>query len=291
MKKKNTNQTEKNKKNKTKECFSLIFLKGALMGLFDLVPGVSGGTMALITGIYKRLIMEINNAFDFMKQIALLNTKKIKETWKKIDKIFLTLLILGIISGIIISVIGLSYLLENYFTKVMGAITGIILIASITLIRKIKSAKNYIIGILGLTLGIILSILSPTAGHEFNYIQIFFLGLITITAMILPGISGALILLILGGYEFMINALKNINTEYYTAGTFIVGAIFGLAIFAKTINKLLKKQHDETMAFLSFLMLGAVTKPVLEILNTNNPENAIVYFVVAGIMTYMIFKK
>lgn len=261
------------------------------MGLFDLVPGVSGGTMALITGIYKRLIMEINNAFDFMKQIALLNTKKIKETWKKIDKIFLTLLILGIISGIIISVIGLSYLLENYFTKVMGAITGIILIASITLIRKIKSAKNYIIGILGLTLGIILSILSPTAGHEFNYIQIFFLGLITITAMILPGISGALILLILGGYEFMINALKNINTEYYTAGTFIVGAIFGLAIFAKTINKLLKKQHDETMAFLSFLMLGAVTKPVLEILNTNNPENAIVYFVVAGIMTYMIFKK
>jgi putative membrane protein len=286
--KKNKQQAKTTKENTR---FILLFLKGALMGLFDLVPGVSGGTMALITGIYEKLIMEINNAFDFLKKIFLFNKKNINNSWKQIDKTFLMLLIPGIITGIIISVIGLSYLLNNYFTEVMGAITGIILVASILLVSKIKTTKNYLIGLIGLTIGIILSILTPSAGHEFNYLQVFFLGLIAINAMILPGISGALILLLLGGYDFMINALKNVTTNYYVVGIFILGAMFGLAIFTRTINKLLKKKHDETMSFLSFLMLGAVTKPVLEILKTNNPENAIIFFVIAGIVTYFLFRK
>jgi len=220
---------------------TLLFLKGALMGLFDLVPGISGGTMALVTGIYKELIQEINNFYKLIQSIIFVNKKKIKKTWRELNKEFLIILVIGVITGIIISVIVLSYFLNNYFAQTLGIITGIILIASVYLIKNnVTTTNTFIIGILGLLLGVILSIITPTAGHEFSYVQTFFLGTITITAMILPGISGALILLLLGGYEFMITALRNIHNDYFTISTFLLGALAGLGIFSRAIHHLLK---------------------------------------------------
>ena len=289
MKRKTTNTKEEKKDIKEP---ILLFLKGALMGLFDLVPGISGGTIALITNIYLTLIKEINNAYNFIKTIFEFNLKKTKKAWHEINKKFLITLILGIITGIIISVNLMSYFLENYFAQTLGAITGIILIASLIMIKQYaKDKKNILIGSAGLALGILISILTPLAGHSFNYAQIFILGAITITAMILPGISGALILLLLGGYAFMIDALRSITTEYLTVAIFILGAITGLGLFSYAINYLLKKHHDATMAFLAMLMLGAITKPILEILNAKRPELAIPFFAIAIIIAAIISKR
>jgi putative membrane protein len=286
------NMRKKKKENNINLSLILLYLKGALMGLFDLVPGISGGTMALITGIYKDLIREINNFFKLINSIIKFNKQKINTTWKDLNKKFLIILILGIITGIIISVIAMSFLLNNYFAQTLGTITGIILIASIKLIKEnVRAKKTFIIGLAGLIIGILLSVITPMAGHDFSFIQIFFLGAITITAMILPGISGALILLLLGGYEFMINALRNIQAEYLTVIIFMTGAIIGLGFFSKTITYLLKEHHDETMAFLSCLMLGAITKPIIEIMHTNNPVMAVPFFFAGAIITYFIYKK
>lgn len=268
-----------------------IFFKGILMGLFDLVPGVSGGTMALITGIYESLIQEINHAFKFIKSLLQINKEKIKKTWRKLNKEFLAALIIGIITGIYISVMLMQYFLENHFAQTMGTITGLILIASIKLIKKHLIKKTILIGLIGLTLGYILSITTPTIGYDFNYAQIFLLGAITITAMILPGISGALILLLLGGYEFMISALRGIKENYIVVGTFIAGAIMGLGAFSQSISYMLKKHHDETMTFLSTLMLGAITKPILEIINTTNPNAAIPFVIASMILGYFVIQK
>lgn len=269
----------------------ILILKGILMGIFDLVPGISGGTIALITNIYQKLIREIDNFFELIKTIIILNKKKIKEKYKKTDFKFLIILAIGVVIGIIISINIMSYLLNNFFAQTMGAITGAILASGIILTKKNYKHKNIIYAILGLIIGIIISIITPLAGQTFNYTQIFFLGAITIIGMILPGISGALILLLLGGYEFMIFALKNINTEYLIVIAFMAGAIIGLSAFAKTINYALKKHHEKTMIFLSSLMIGAITKPILEILNIANPLSAIPFFLITIIIAIIIAKK
>lgn len=268
-----------------------LFFKGMLMGLFDLVPGISGGTMALITGIYEVLIREINHAFRFLENVIRFKRDKIKSSWMQINTNFLIILIIGIITGIFTSVILMQYFLENYFAQTMGAITGLILIASIFMIKKHMSKKTIWIGSIGLLLGITLSILTPMIGHEFNYFQIFLLGAITITAMILPGISGALILLLLGGYEFMIIALSQIKENYLIVGTFIFGAIIGLGAFTQSISYLLKKHHNKTMTFLACLMLGAITKPILEIINTQRPSEAIPFIIITMIIGYVLSRK
>lgn len=284
----------KNKKNEEekKKNILLIYLKGFLMGLFDLVPGISGGTIALITGIYEDLITQINEAFTFIKETLMFNFKKAQKKWYELNKTFLIILVIGIITGIITSVIFLSYLLLNFFSQTMGAITGIILIASIIMIKKnVKSTKSSLIGAVGTIIGIVLSIITPTTGHTFNYIQVLLLGSITIIAMILPGISGALILLLLGGYEYMIVSLRNFTSEYLTIIFFIIGGLIGLSIFSKIIKYLLKKHHDETMSFLSCLMLGAITKPILEIINYGNIDSGFIFFGLSAILSVYFYRK
>jgi putative membrane protein len=269
----------------------LLILKGILMGIFDLVPGISGGTIALITNIYQKLMSEIDNFFELIKTIIIVNKKKIKEKYKQTDFKFLIIISLGIAIGIIISINLMSYLLNNYFAQTMGAITGAILASGIIMTKKNYKHKNIIYGAIGLIIGIIISIITPLAGQTFNYTQIFFLGAITIIGMILPGISGALILLLLGGYEFMIFALKNINTEYLVIIAFMAGAIIGLSAFAKTINYALKKHHKKTMIFLSSLMIGATTKPILEIMNSSAPQSAIPFFLITITIALIIARK
>lgn len=271
----------------------LLFLKGFFMGLFDLVPGVSGGSIALITGIYKKLMREVNAFFVFLNNLFLFKWSKFQKSWGSLDVRFLLLLALGIFAGIFVSVFVLSFFLNNFFVQTMGFITGLILFASLFLIKKnVKSMKNSFFGAAGVIIGVVLSFLSPASGFEFNFFQVFLLGLITIVAMILPGISGALILLLLGGYEFMIFALRNLLENYFVVLVFILGAIFGLGLFSRGINYLLKKHHDSTMSFLSCLMLGAVTKPVLEILVVQFEQNvffAIPFFVIGCVLAYFVF--
>jgi len=283
-------KTKKQKTNKTKIIY--YFLKGIIMGIFDLVPGISGGTIALITKIYEKLIKEINNFFELMQQILVYNKKQIQNKYKKTDMKFLVLLVLGIFTGITISIFIMSHLLDNYFMQTMSIITGIILTSGFLLIKQIyKNTNQIIFGFLGLIIGILISILTPLTGHSFNYVQIFFFGAITINAMMLPGISGALILLILGGYEFMINVLKNIDTEYLFVIAFISGALLGLLTFAKIIKYILEKHKDKTMIFLALLMIGATTKPILEIMQTNKAELGLPLIILTVTITYFVLRQ
>lgn len=273
----------------------LLFLKGFFMGLFDLVPGVSGGSIALITGIYKKLMKEISAFFVFLNNLFLFKKSRFQKSWSSLDVRFLLLLVFGIFSGILVSVFVLSFFLNNFFVQTMGFITGLILIASLFLIKKnVGSMKNSFFGAVGIIIGVVLSFLSPASGFEFNFFQVFLLGLITIVAMILPGISGALILLLLGGYEFMIFSLRNLLNNYFVILVFIIGAVVGLGLFSRGINYLLKKHHDSTMSFLSCLMLGAVTKPVLEIFINQGNQNvffAIPFFVIGCVLAYYVFSN
>lgn len=286
---------KKNRKYVNFRDYFLLFLKGFFMGLFDLVPGISGGSIALISGIYKKLVGEINNFFVFLNNFFLFKTKKIRVSWNSLNKSFLVLLVLGIFFGIVVSVFSLSFFLDNFFVQTMAFITGIILVASFFMIKKsVKTTKNSFIGAFALIIGIILSVLSPMLGYQFNFFQIFLLGSITIIAMILPGISGALILLLLGGYDFMIYALRNFADNYFIVLVFLVGAVFGLGLFSKAINYLLKKYHDSTMSFLSCLMLGAITKPILEILlfeGYNNVLFVIPFFFMGALLIFFFYPK
>ncbi|MFP4567536.1 MAG: DUF368 domain-containing protein [Candidatus Woesearchaeota archaeon] len=281
------------KKNLIKAPFNyfLLYIKGLFMGLFDLVPGISGGSVALIAGIYEDLIFEINNVFSFLKSLLSFNFNKIKTAWLNISIVFIVILGVGIISGIFLSVFTLSFLLKNYFVETMGFIAGLILLSGILLSKKYLSKNNYLFGVIGLCLGIVISILSPIAGHSFSFFQIFLLGAITITAMILPGISGALILLLLGGYDFMLFALKNISDNYLVVIIFLLGAVMGLGVFSRGISYLLKKYHNKTLIFLSALMVGATTKPIIEVSGHQNYLFSLPFFILAILLGFIFYRK
>jgi putative membrane protein len=248
-----------------------IFLKGILMGICDLIPGISGGTIAFITGIYQRLINAVKSfsiklipeTYNYIKK----GDKTILKSIKKLDLIFLTTLILGIITAIVIGSHLIKYLLNNYFVYTITFFIGLILASSINIFKEIKNHKisNIIFGIIGLIIGILLGIIIPvTLNPSLTYI--FISGFIAISAMFLPGISGSFILLILGVYEFMINVLHNIIDKIYYFFAFIFGGILGALTISKFVSYLFEKDKPKTLYFLLGLVLGCLSIPLRNII-------------------------
>jgi len=251
--------------------FVFIFLKGLLMGMADIIPGVSGGTMALITGIYERLINAIGNVnlwfavdyfrYLFKKKKSFLD--KAQKNIARIDLLFLVVLGLGIAIALGIGSKVIPYFMDNYTAFIYAFFFGLIL-ASVRVIamRKKRELKfrDIIMGAIGLGLGfIVVSIPALQANH--SLLMIFFSGMIAICAMILPGISGSFILLILGQYKFMLNVLHNLQERYMFFLSFAIGAAIGLLGFSRLISWLLKRYHDEVIMFLVGLMLGSLKLP------------------------------
>lgn len=235
----------------------LLFLKGMAMGGADVVPGVSGGTIAFITGIYAELLNSIKS-FD-ITAIKLLFKLKFTEFWQHINGNFLLVLL----TGIAVSLITLSritlYLLQVYPIQLWAFFFGLIIISAFIVAREITKWKTevYIFAIIGIAIAFYISIATP-AQTPTNYGFIFFSGAIAICAMILPGISGAFILLILGKYEFIMNALRNFDIAVIL--TFILGCVVGLLSFAKIISWLLKNYYNITVALLAGFMIGSLNK-------------------------------
>jgi putative membrane protein len=280
------------KKIKTK---LIYFFKGFAMGSVDIIPGISGGTMALILGIYEKLIKELKAInLGFLK---LLLNLKIKEAFSKINLGFL----LPLFSGIIIAIIGLakviSYLLQNHSSYLYGFFFGLI-IASIFIIlpKKFYRAKNSLFLIPGFILAWIISG-SNSINSANTYLNIFISGILAICAMILPGISGSFILLILGKYEFMISVLKNpfISGNLVYLLVFALGCIFGLASFIKLLDFLFKKYKEQSMAILIGFMSGALRKiwPFGKITNIEIDRSFIIILllVIAGIFVGIQISK
>ena len=279
----------------------IIFLKGLLMGICDIIPGISGGTIAFITGIYERLINGVKNynplSLYLLFKRFFNNKIKFKEDFKKLDIIFFIPLILGIIIAFIIGSNILPKLLQNYFTQTISFFSGLIISSSGLIYKEIKDhkIKDRIFGIVGLIIGIILAFLVP-ANIAPTYLFIFFSGILAIMAMFLPGISGAFILLILGQYEFMLNVVHNIRNNIKYFFSFIAGALIGVFVISKAISWLLKKYHAKTLYFLLGLVIGSLSIPLRNIYNHGiivNPFNIfkLLIFIMLGVLIVYIFNK
>jgi len=252
----------------------LIFLKGILMGICDLVPGISGGTIAFITGIYERLINAVKAISPqlfynfiaggiFRKEENLI---KLKTNLKKLDLIFLLVLLAGISSAFIIGSRVVKFLLDNYFIYTMAFFVGLILASSKIIFNKIQNHnfKTLLFGIFGFMFGILLAFVMPvTVVPNFSYVV--FGGFLAINAMLLPGISGAFILLIMGLYEFMLEVLKDIpgHLNYFLG--FILGVILGAFTISRIVSFLFRKYRCKTLYFLLGLVIGALSTPIKRI--------------------------
>lgn len=272
----------------------LIFLRGLFMGSADIVPGVSGGTIALITGIYERLIFAISSIkFSFIKPLLKGNLSEFKT--KLIEEIDFELFIplaLGIGIAFITLAKVISYLLDTHTAYTFSFFLGLILASAYILYTKLDdlNIKLIVITAIGIILSYIFVGLNPIATNH-SLIVIFISGLIAICAMILPGISGSFLLLLLGQYQYMLNALNSKNLiEIFV---FCIGALIGILGFSKLLNYLLEKYESATMAFLIGIMLGTLRLPVIKI--TENMTGSwivcVVLAIIAFVLIFVIEKK
>ena len=242
------------------------------MGAADLIPGVSGGTIALITGVYEKLLKSINSIS--WKIIVEIKTNGVKFVWNKINGRFLLTLLSGVITSILLFSWLLEWLFKNESIGLWSFFFGILLASFIFLI-KIEIQKKTI-SFFSLLIGIFISYqitkIAPSSIQTVPLWYIFVTGFFGITAMILPGISGAYILLLMGVYQIILSNIRkaqqlifNFNEEAFVdvaqiLGIFFLGIILGINFFTKLLTFLLDNYRNYVMSFLIGLMIGSLNK-------------------------------
>ncbi|WP_179020390.1 DUF368 domain-containing protein [Winogradskyella forsetii] len=270
--------------------YLVITFKGIAMGAADVVPGVSGGTIAFISGIYEELIESIDKVnlgfFKVWKQ------EGFKQAWNSINGNFL----LALFSGIAISILSLAklikWLLHHEPILLWSFFFGLVLASILYIAKQINgwSAKLVIAIIITSILSFYITLAEPFASPDSPFYMLF-CGFIAIIAMILPGVSGAFILLILGAYQTAIDTINNLRDGLLTGNMelfkdaflkFIllaVGAVIGLKVFSKALNWMFKHHKNLTLAILTGFMIGSLNKiwPWKEVLKTRvNSEGEVV---------------
>lgn len=237
--------------------YSLLILKGMGMGAADVVPGVSGGTIAFIVGIYQELLDSIKSISK--DSLKLLFTGKFPAFWKEINGNFL----LSIVTGICISVFSLAKIITSLLVThpilVWAFFFGLVLASTWFVSKDIRqwSWKTILSYIIGIAAAYYITVSTPTETPN-NLLFIFFCGAIAICAMILPGISGSFILVLLGKYFYIMEAVKSLNVMVMLV--FTCGAFLGITTFARILSFALRKFHDITIAVLAGFMLGSLNK-------------------------------
>ena len=245
--------------------YIMVAVKGACMGAADVIPGVSGGTIAFITGIYDKLLASIN-AID-STAVKLFFTGKFKEFWKHINGGFLLSLFCGILFSVMTLAGLMQYLLEFHPIQTWAFFFGLIVASSIFILRGIEgwNLKAVLFLVLGVILGVTVCTLSPTTTPDALWF-IFLSGAIAICAMILPGISGSFILLILGKYQYIMSTISGLTSgdaigeSMVVLGVFAVGAVCGILAFSRFLHWLLGKFHKETLIVLAGFIIGSLVK-------------------------------
>ncbi|TBR43469.1 DUF368 domain-containing protein [Marinomonas agarivorans] len=234
-----------------------IYFGGVFMGAADIVPGVSGGTIAFILGFYERLINALSGVNK--KSFSLLLRGDIKGLWRHFDLAFLLTLALGIFTSVLLLASIISYLLTEYALYLWGFFFGLLLASSYLLFKELDNINFTTVTFLcgGILLGYLISQLTPTGGSG-AYYMVFLAGMIAIMAMLLPGISGSFILLMLGMYDVILLAINQF--QFVTLAVFCVGALFGLLLFSKVLKYILQHFHQVTMAFLVGIIIGSLVK-------------------------------
>jgi putative membrane protein len=235
-----------------------LVARGFAMGASDIVPGVSGGTMALILGIYEELIRSIKAVLN-PEAIKLFLRLKIKQALALLPWKFL----LAVASGIFLAVFTMSYFLEwvlNHYPSLLWAFfLGLVAASILSISRQIE--RWGVLPVLGVVVGAVGAylIVGMVPAETPDVWWFWFLsGMIAICAMVLPGVSGAFILVLLGKYQDLLSAVT--NQEYLTLFLVVAGAGVGIVTFAQVLSWLFKRYHDATVAFLTGMLLGSLRK-------------------------------
>ena len=245
--------------------YLMVTLKGACMGAADVIPGVSGGTIAFITGIYDEFVGSI--ASINAEAMKLLFKGQFKAFWKHINGTFLISIVLGIGISVVLLAGLMQTLLTVYPIQTWAFFFGLIVASSIFILRGISGWKlrEILFLILGGVLGVTVCTLSPTQTPDALWF-IFLSGAIAICAMILPGISGSFILLILGKYQYIMAAIsglvagENFGQNLLILCVFLVGAVVGILGFSKFLHWLLARWNKETLIVLAGFIIGSLVK-------------------------------
>jgi putative membrane protein len=242
-----------------------LMLKGGAMGIAEIIPGVSGGTIAFVTGIYERLLNAVK-AFG-PGLIGVYRREGPGGIWRSIDGGFLAVLLFGMAIGILIGVFGVSWLLEHYPPLIWGFFFGLILASILYMYRRIGRwrAGEVALFVLGAVLAYTITILAPASGSEALWF-VFLCGAIAISAFILPGISGSFMLLLLGMYQFIIqDTLKGLLVGFsldklMTLAVFALGCLAGLMTMSRFLSWMFKRYRSLTLAILTGFLVGSLNK-------------------------------
>lgn len=237
--------------------YALLFLKGMGMGAADVVPGVSGGTIAFITGVYDELLSSIKSIDG--TSLKMLFTGKFRAFWQTIHGNFL----LALIGGIAVSVLSLArvitWLLSHHPIFVWAFFFGLVLASVWFVAKDIKqwNMRTVLAFVFGLAAALFITSATPAETPTALWF-IFLCGAIAICAMILPGISGSFILLLLGKYAFIMEAVKDL--DFVILGVFLVGAVIGITSFSRLLSYALRKWRAVTLSLLTGFMAGSLNK-------------------------------
>ncbi|MGK0447086.1 MAG: putative membrane protein [Polaribacter sp.] len=238
--------------------YIVISLKGMAMGAADVVPGVSGGTIAFISGIYEELLGSISNVnFDLFKT---LKNEGFNAAWKQLNGSFLLSLFVGIFISVISLAKTIKWLLENEPVLLWSFFFGLVVASIIYIGKQVENwnVKIIILFILGVLFGYVITVIPPTNVGEVNYLFLIFAGAIASCAMILPGISGSYILLLIGVYPIVMTAIT--TRDYKIIGAIALGVIVGLLSFSKVLKWLFTNYKNQMLIVLTGIMLGSLNK-------------------------------
>lgn len=253
--------------------YILTAVKGACMGAADVIPGVSGGTIAFIMGIYDKFVASL--AAINAEAVKLFFTGRFKEFWRHINGGFLLSLVVGIGISVISIATVMQTLLSDFPIQTWAFFFGLIVASSIFILRGISGwgLREILFLIVGVVLGVTICTLSPTQTPDALWF-IFLSGAIAICAMILPGISGSFILLILGKYQYILGAVsdlvagQNVVGNLLIIGVFAIGAVVGILSFSKLLHWLLSRWRKQVLIILAGFIIGSLVK----IWPWSNPE-------------------
>lgn len=231
------------------------FIKGLAMGAANVIPGVSGGTVALVTGIYERLINALKSCN--IGALKLLLAKDFKGAWQHVDGSFLAAILGGVAISIVTLAKLLEYLLANYEVWTMAFFFGLI---AISIFSVGKTVKNWgAVAIIALTIGTALAVsvamLAP-ANENANAGYLFLCGVVAICSMILPGLSGSFVLIIMGNYALVLGAIGRFDMAILIP--MALGCGLGLLAFAHVLGWVYDKYHDQTVALMTGFILGSL---------------------------------
>jgi len=251
-----------------------LYFKGVFMGIAEIIPGVSGGTISFITGIYEELIDSIKSINT--NTLKLLLTFKFSSFWREINGTFLITLIFGMLTSILIFSRFIVYLLDDHPFKIWGFFFGLIIASGILIFYQIQRLSSTVLlsFLLGLMTSSYIALQAPSNTPNTNF-YIFMSGAIAISAMILPGISGSFILVFLSKYEFILKAVNSFDTAVISI--FLAGCTVGLVTFSRVFSYLFKKYNDVVISVLIGFLVGSLFKiwPFYKVLEYNSADEPI----------------